>query len=432
MKYVLSVEDSRLFANQIKQSIEEQIDDTIVIIASSMSEAMELLRSGKYNFQLALLDLNLPDAPDGEIVDLVISHNIPIFVFSSLMEEKLHKQVFSKPVIDYVLKNNTTSISSLIKMVRRYFKNATTKLLYVDDSKTAQQFISNLLKRYNFNVLTASSGKEGLEILEKNLDISLVLTDFIMPNMDGIELTKQIRKNYPNWNLAIIGLSAGSEQNISARFLKSGGNDFINKNFHREEFFCRIHQNINLVEHMNELHHVASNDFLTGLPNRRTFFTMGETLFENAVRQDMSAIVAMMDIDFFKSVNDTWGHNIGDKVLQAVADKLSNRCRASDLLARVGGEEFAFVGIDINAAQAKQVLDDFRTAVEEVIIEENGDEIRPTISIGFTDIDFANNFGKDFNSLIQFADEALYQAKENGRNRVEKYSEQKASLISNG
>lgn len=149
---------------------------------------MDLLRMEKYDFQVALLDLNLPDAPDGEIVDLVTSHNIPVFVFSSLMEEKLHKQVFSKPVIDYVLKNNTTSISSLIKMVKRYFKNATTKILYVDDSKTARHFISNLLKRYNFNVLTASSGREGLEILENNLDISLLLTDLSCQKWTALSL----------------------------------------------------------------------------------------------------------------------------------------------------------------------------------------------------------------------------------------------------
>lgn len=134
----------------------------------------------------------------------------------------------------------------------------------------------------------------------------------------------------------------------------------------------------------------------------------------------------------FQNVNDTWGHSAGDRVLQAVADKLSNRCRVSDLLARVGGEEFAFVGININAAQARKILDDFRTAVEEIIVEEKGDEINPTISIGFTDIDVSNNFGNDFNSLIQFADEALYQAKEKGRNRVEKYSGKQLSQISNG
>jgi len=236
-----------------------------------------------------------------------------------------------------------------------------------------------------------------------------------------VELTKEIRRTHPDWNIAIIGLSAENERNISAKFLKSGGNDFINKNFQREEFFCRIHQNINLVEHINELHHIASNDFLTGLPNRRTFFTMGEKLMENAVRQDLGAVVAMMDIDFFKNVNDTYGHNTGDRVLKAVAAKLKQRCRASDLIARVGGEEFAFIGIDINAAQARKALDHFRKIVEEVSIEQQGKFIKPTISIGFADLDFSNNFGQDFNSLIHLADEALYKAKENGRNRVEKY-----------
>lgn len=432
MRYILSVEDSLLFLNNIKKAIEGSIEDTLVITAKSMSEAKKVIESNKYNFELALLDMNLPDAPNGEILDLVVSHKIPIFVFSSMMEDELHKHVFSKPVIDYVLKGNTNSITYLVNMVSRYIKNETTKILYVDDSNTARRFITNLLYRYNFNVMTAASGAEAMEILENNLDISLLLTDFVMPEMDGIKLTKEIRKTHPDWNIAIIGLSADGDENLSARFLKSGGNDFINKNFQREEFFCRIHQNINLVEHINDLHLIANNDFLTGLPNRRTFFTMGETLHENAVRQDLKAVVAMMDIDFFKNVNDTWGHNAGDKVLKEVAGKLSNRCRVSDIIARVGGEEFAFIGIDMNSDQAFKALNEFRSAVEDIIVEEEGDLIKPTISIGFATLDFSENFGEDLNTLIQRADEALYNAKKNGRNRVEKYSGPKLPMaISN-
>ena len=217
-------------------------------------------------------------------------------------------------------------------------------------------------------------------------------------------------------------MSANESDKLSGRFLKSSGNDFINKNFQREEFFCRVHQNINLVEHINELHNIASNDYLTGLPNRRTFFTNGETLQENAIRQELGVVVAMMDIDFFKSINDTWGHNTGDKVLKAVSEGLSKRCRISDILARIGGEEFSFIGIDINPEQAFNVLNEFRVAVEETIVMEDGDEINPTISIGFASMDYSENFGEELGSLIQKADEALYLAKENGRNRVEKYS----------
>lgn len=432
MKFILSVEDNRLFAKKIKKSIEKQIDGTIVITAATLEEAATLLASGTYSFQVALLDLNLPDAPNGEIIDLVVSYNVPVFVFSATMEDDLHQQVFSKPVIDYVLKGNTTSINTLVKMLSRYFKNANTKILYVDDSETAQRSTTNLLKRYNFQVIIASDGFEALGILSNNLDISLVLTNFVMPKMDGITLTKEIRRTHPDWNLSIIGLSTETEQNISAKFLKCGGSDFIRKKFHREEFFCRIHQNLNLIDHINDLHNIASHDFLTNLPNRYTFFSMGEKLLENAVRQDLSAVVAMIDIDCFKKINVTWGHNIGDKVLKAVANKLSIRCRVSDMIARVGGEEFAFVGIDINAAQARKTLDEFRRTVEDIIITEMSGEIKPTISIGFAVLDVSNNFGEDFDTLMRFADDALYQAKENGRNRVEKYSEQETPRASHG
>ncbi|MBT5186726.1 MAG: diguanylate cyclase [Kordiimonadaceae bacterium] len=422
MKYILSVEDSKLFSSIIQKNIETHIEDSIVITAYTMADAQKILELNKYDFDIAVLDINLPDAPNGEIIDLVVGYKVPIFVFSSMMEEKLHKKVFSKPVVDFVLKDNTTSISNLVNMLNRFIKNATTKILYVDDSKTAQRFISNLLSRYNFDVMKASSGEEALVTLESNQDISLVITDFMMPEMDGIGLTKEIRRTYPDWNISIIGMSAKENDKLSGRFLKSGGNDFLNKNFQREEFFCRIHQNINLVEHINELHDIASNDFLTGLPNRRSFFNNGETLQENAVRQELGIVVAMMDIDFFKRINDTWGHNAGDKVLKAVAQGLSKRCRVSDILARVGGEEFAFIGLDINPEQAIKALNEFRLAVEETVVLEGNDEINPTISIGFVSMDYTENFDEELDTLIQRADEALYLAKENGRNRVEKYS----------
>ena len=422
MKYILSVEDSKLFSSIIQKNIETHIEDSIVITAYTMADAQKILELNKYDFDIAVLDINLPDAPNGEIIDLVVGYKVPIFVFSSMMEEKLHKKVFSKPVVDFVLKDNTTSISNLVNMLNRFIKNATTKILYVDDSKTAQRFISNLLSRYNFDVMKASSGEEALVTLESNQDISLVITDFMMPEMDGIGLTKEIRRTYPDWNISIIGMSAKENDKLSGRFLKSGGNDFLNKNFQREEFFCRIHQNINLVEHINELHDIASNDFLTGLPNRRSFFNNGETLQENAVRQELGIVVAMMDIDFFKRINDTWGHNAGDKVLKAVAQGLSKRCRVSDILARVGGEEFAFIGLDINPEQAIKALNEFRLAVEETVVLEGNDEINPTISIGFVSMDYTENFDEELDTLIQRADEALYLAKENGRNRFEKYS----------
>jgi PleD family two-component response regulator len=149
-------------------------------------------------------------------------------------------------------------------------------------------------------VLTATSGDEALSTLERNKDINLMLADFVMPEMDGIELTKEVRRKHPDWNVSIIGMSAKNATNFSARSLKSGGNDFINKNFHREEFFFRIHQNINLIEQMNELDYIASNDFLTGLPNRRAFFKLGQKIYGTSVKKDISTVVAIMDIDFFK------------------------------------------------------------------------------------------------------------------------------------
>jgi PleD family two-component response regulator len=121
-------------------------------------------------------------------------------------------------------------------------------------------------------VLEAENGEEALNIIDEHKDIRLVITDFNMPKMDGFELTKKLRQLYTKQDMAIIGMSTYGNNLLSARFLKIGGSDFLNKPFLEEEFFCRINQNMDLLEYIKNLRFVATRDFLTGLYNRRHFF----------------------------------------------------------------------------------------------------------------------------------------------------------------
>lgn len=249
---IFLVEDTRFFTSAIKKKIEDLVN-VKVVSASSLEEARQELESGDSSHFLAILDLRLPDAPDGEIVDYVASMNIPIIVFSSEFSETVQEQVLSKKVIDYVLKDSPSSLDRLATLVGRLFHNQSIKVLAVDDSTSTRTYIRDLLLQYRFQVKLAADGMEALATLEEHPDIRLMITDYYMPKLDGFRLIKEVRKTYSSRDLAIIGMSASGSSALSAKFIKHGADDFINKPFLREEFFCRISHNLNFQELFHEL-----------------------------------------------------------------------------------------------------------------------------------------------------------------------------------
>ncbi len=178
-----------------------------------------------------LLDLNLPDAQHGEIVDFVLGKDIPSIVFTAQFEEEIRAQMLNKKVIDYVLKDSPSTIGYLVSLVHRIKNNMHTKTLVVDDSKSSRKHLVDLLRLQKLQVFEAQSGVEALAMLEKYPDISLVVTDYHMDNMDGLALTHNIRKKFSHEDLAIIGVSSYGNNVISAKFIKHGANDFLNKPF---------------------------------------------------------------------------------------------------------------------------------------------------------------------------------------------------------
>jgi len=139
---------------------------------------------------LSLLDLNLPDAPDGEIVDFVVEQKIPAVVFSASYTEDIRDRVLSQNVLDYVVKDSPASLDYITNLIRRVHRNRNISALVVDDARTARKYVADLLRLYQFNVLEAADGVEALEIIKSNNNIKLVITDYNMPNMDGFKLIK--------------------------------------------------------------------------------------------------------------------------------------------------------------------------------------------------------------------------------------------------
>jgi diguanylate cyclase (GGDEF)-like protein len=409
---VLIVEDSKIFATAIKNKLEERFTFACQVV-HTYKEAKQVVEDNDAAFFAAVLDLNLPDAYDGEIVDFIVSKKIPAVVLTATFSDDIRDRIISKNVVDYIIKEGPHSLDHLVNVLDRLRKNYTTKILLVDDSSVARKSIRRLLETQHFKVFEAKSGKEALEQLKKYQDIRMVITDYQMPEMDGFELTKLIRQQFPMNQLAVIGISGHGNSILSAKFLKKGANDFVVKPFGDEEFFWRINQNIEMLEYIESLKFAATRDYLTGLYNRRYFMDVGKKMLKNAARKHFDMAIAMLDIDDFKRINDSWGHDIGDQVLMHMARELAGHFRESDIIARTGGEEFCILTVNLKKENLISHFETLRADLEQLVIQTDGGPIRFTASIGVT-----CKTKPDLEQMIREADRLMYQAKLGGKNRV--------------
>jgi len=271
-----------------------------------------------------------------------------------------------------------------------------------------------MLENMFFKVISVAHGEEALGMLETTPDISLVLTDYHMPVMNGLELTNEIRKKYMKNDLAVIVISGDDDDETTALFLKHGANDYIKKPFSKEEFSCRINNSIEALENIHKITNNAERDFLTGLYNRRYFFKNASKYFDDAQKNSEHFAIAMIDIDNFKKINDTYGHDAGDRAIVHLGDILRTNVSNEDIVARFGGEEFGVLLKGVSAKQAVEILERIRQNVQtSKTTGNNNEEINYTISIGLVTTNDEN-----LDASINEADMMLYNAKQNGRNQI--------------
>ena len=379
-----------------------------VDVAESLAAAIELIEINDYF--CAVVDYVLPDAPNGEAIPMTIGASIPTVVMTGKLDDTTRDTVMRYPVVDYITKESRQAYLYLETQLKRLPRNENVRVLIVDDSKNTRNLIKNLLLRHKYLIAQADDGVMALKQLDKFDDIKVIITDNEMPNMNGIQLTSKIREKYNSEDKVVIGISGSEDNRVSANFLKSGADDYLRKPFYPEEFYCRVSQNLDMQEHIAIIRKQANSDYLTGLPNRRYFFEQANTMLQ---RQKFSHQAAMLDIDHFKAVNDNYGHDAGDIVLKEVASLFDNIFAKEHLTARLGGEEFAVLFNNDNHQENQKLLQSFREAVSELIIESDGVEITVTISIGAVTSDT-----KDIDDILKRADLCLYQAKEQGRNQL--------------
>ena len=409
---ILIIDDSLSICNTLKSLIESDIDINI-LIAKSLKESAQIILKEKGVFDVILADLGLPDAPNGEVIDFLSKFSIPIVVLTGTDNIDIENKFRNKNIVDYIIKDGISALNYATLIVKRIILNKDVKVLVVDDSKSFVQKSVDLLNRYKINALCAFDGEEALEVLKANKDIKIVLTDYMMPKLDGLELTKKIRRNYQKDELSIIVTSNDTSKRIPAKFLKYGANDFLYKGFSNEEFFARINSNIEIIELFDEIKNKANKDHLTGLYNRRYLFNIGNEIYNDCKEKNKVFAIAIIDIDNFKKINDTYGHNFGDIAIKEVANILNKNITTNGLISRLGGEEFCICFYNRSENEIKDLLEYIRKDFEDNIIKINDRELKYTVSIGYS-FDFGNNI----DTMIKNADECLYEAKNEGRNRI--------------
>lgn len=248
---ILIVEDSRSISSELERKI-QKIAGMDTRVCTSFAEAAAFLEADGENLFLAILDLHLPDAPDGEVVDLFCSRNIPCIVFTADMEESTRKEMFAKDIIDYVVKDSN-AVANIIEYISRLRENRKAKVLVVEDSRSFRTLLVDMLERHMYQVEWVEDAESGLEKLKEDKEFTLVVIDYGLPGMDGVTLTRRIRSIYSKERLGIIGISVSDDPFLTIRYIKSGADDYIAKPFQMEEFISRVAHNVETVVNQRNL-----------------------------------------------------------------------------------------------------------------------------------------------------------------------------------
>ncbi len=536
MKKILIVDNSAVIIN-VLQDLFAQKNKFKIYVAKNLKDVKVLLK--KHTFFTAISNVVLPDALNGELVKLLEKNNVPTIILSSKVDKKFIKSMQNKKIIDYVLKDSIHGLNRVYDLIELLAYIEDIEVLVVEDSPSVSAQIKKILESFLLCVHVAKDGKKALEVLEKNPNIQMVVTDYHMPNMNGLEFIKCLRKDAKYSDVPILVISVESDINIKVNLFKNGANDFIKKPILEEELktkvinifsnikqmeeikgfnrmldenvisfsvdtrgiinyasqaFCTISgyskeeligKTHNIIKHPDMpvtvfkeivlaitsaqtwrgeiknlkkdgsyywvnavlepifdkkrsivgytavqqditdkkiIYELSITDGLTSLYNRRYFNDIAQGIIEQTMRDEEVFAFLLLDIDNFKKYNDTYGHQAGDEVLICVAQSLKSTFkRSDDTIFRLGGEEF---GILINSKTIDNVMalaESTRENIESLQIEHKNNLPSEVITASFGIGIISSKYNKDLHyldSLYKNADDALYKAKDNGRNRI--------------
>ena len=283
-------------------------------------------------------------------------------------------------------------------------------VLIVDDVPANVQVLASCLKD-KYHIKVATDGSRCLQLVADKPVPDLILLDIEMPGMDGYEVCRQLKQNAQTQNIPVIFVTANDQEEDEEKGLQLGAVDYITKPIRPSIVAARVNTHITLKLQHDKLTAMAIYDQLTGLYNRYYLFISANKKLAKARRHHLSVSLIMMDIDHFKHINDQYGHPQGDVVLQAVSKIIDQHSREEDVAARFGGEEFIIILDHCDAESAQDKAEKYRSLIEAA----RPGQIEVTSSFGVAQMNYD---GETIDSLIKRADQALYKAKENGRNQV--------------
>lgn len=536
MKKILIVDNSNVLPN-ILTDIFSKNSNFRVFKAKTYKEAKDLI--SKNSFFASVSNIVLPDALNGELLDFLSIEKIPTVVLSSKNEKNLQNLIKDKNITDYISKDSMYELNSVYRLINLLTFTDGLDVLIVDDSSVIIEKIKTILETLLLKVHVAKNGVDALELFNNNDKIAMVITDFHMSGMDGLEIIKTIRKSDKNSNVPILIMTTDNTNEAKVKFYKNGATDFLTKPVLEEEIkskilnifsnmkkikeirkynkildeniitsssdikgvitrvskaFCEIsgYSKEELLGHTHSLirhpdmpdslykelwqtitsgrqwkgeiknlrkngmpywvkviiepefdkngtivgftsvrhditdrkriYELSITDALTSIYNRRYFNEIAQIEIENAVRNNYTFGFLILDIDNFKKYNDTYGHQKGDEVLVSVANSLKETFkRGDDKIFRLGGEEF---GVLISAKTKQDVLklvEDARINILKLEIPHEKNAPTKTITASFGLVLLVSKDLMLLDYLYKIGDDKLYEAKANGRNRIETF-----------
>lgn len=298
------------------------------------------------------------------------------------------------------------------------------RILVAEDDPVSRRMLQSLLDKWGYEVESATDGMEALQLLECAGAPPLAILDWMMPGLEGPQICQRLRADAERPYIYVLLLTARSQKGDLLRGLEAGADDYLTKPFDAQELRVRlaVGQRIldlqrNLIEAREELRFSATHDNLTGLANRGVSMEALHQEYARQAREGGCFGVIMADVDHFKHVNDTYGHLCGDSVLKEVTLRMKASVRPYDTVGRYGGEEFLIVVPSSEALGTLRLADRIRKAIEATPIVTDSGEIKVTASFGVSASTIARPLPPEV--LLRLADDALYRAKQQGRNRAE-------------
>lgn len=292
------------------------------------------------------------------------------------------------------------------------------KVLIVDDNINNVRLLQDILEDEGYEVYTLHS---GIPVVEKSRSIrpDIILLDIMMPELDGFEVCKALKADTELKDIPVIMVTAKAEGRDLKNALELGAIDYIKKPIDEDEVTARVGSALRQKQNREDLRDKASRDSLTGLYNHGLLLEILEKEIRQQERNNKSVAFVMLDIDYFKKINDTYGHMTGDVVLKELSSILTKEIRSTDILGRYGGEEFGIVLTGVDREDVYLLCERIRGTIENYVFSEETSRIKATISVGFYFKTIGD--GTSCENMVKYADEALYKAKQNGRNRVEEW-----------